>query len=92
MSHVIYVVTNSHLIDLFNVEHRELMKGVFEELLYYHTLVYCDNDMCERRISTENALVANILGNDYYFCNHDCQSYGDWSIRYDWRRYHRRNI
>ena len=74
------------LINTFNPVHREKMFLVLEELVYYNTLTRCDNDMCEKEISIENAIEGSILGGTYYFCDENCQSNGEWSIRYDWRK------
>lgn len=81
----------SILIDTFNVNHRKQMNEVCDELLYNASLVYCGNDMCEQEIFTCDAIETTILGHTYHFCdNNYCRGYGEWSIRYDYRKYMRR--
>ena len=72
----------------FNPEHKEKMKSVFDELHEYHKVVYCDNDMCEKPFDIDDAYVSNMAfsKHDFYFCCEDCQSYGEWSIHYDYRK------
>jgi len=71
-------------------EHRDIFKIVLEEMIYYSNFIDCDNDYCEMRISKVDAVTKYILGDEYYFCNSDCGSYGEWSIRYDYRKSLRR--
>jgi hypothetical protein len=47
--------------------------------------------MCEQEITTWDAIESEILGYTYHFCdNNYCEGYGEWSIRYDYRKYMRR--
>lgn len=79
------------VIDTFNVNHRKQMKDVFDEMLYYASLTICGNDYCEREISTWDAIETTVLGHTYHFCdNNYCEGYGEWSIRYDYRKFMRR--
>ena len=72
-------------------EHRLHMNEVFDELLYVTNIVWCDNEKCELEIDKRNAIYKKIVCIDCYFCSDNCQSYGDWSIRYDLRKEKRRN-
>ena len=74
----------------YNPEHKKIMKLVFDELNDYHSTVYCDNDMCEQPFHIDKAYTTNILKQECHFCCEDCQSYGEWSIRYDYRKSMRR--
>lgn len=78
------------LISEYNVFHREDMNCVNEELLYNASRVMCDNDMCEREISKLHCNISSFLNTECYFCDEDCEGYGMWSIRYDYRKRQRR--
>ena len=79
------------IIDTFNVNHRKQMIHVFDEMLYNASLTFCGNDMCEQEISIYDAIETKILGHTYHFCdNNYCEGYGEWSIRYDYRKFMRR--
>jgi hypothetical protein len=78
------------LVNTFSAEHRSNMKEVLEELLYRAHIVYCMNENCERQICLCAALQTTIIGDIYYFCDEECSSYGEWSIRYDYRKSMRR--
>jgi hypothetical protein len=80
------------LVNTFSAEHRSNMKEVLQELLYRAHIVYCMNDMCERQICLCAALQTTIIGQIYYFCDEECSGYGEWSIRYDYRKSMRRRI
>lgn len=81
-------------IAMFNVEHRKNMFPVLDELYDHCNLVYCDNDMCEREvykeecIQTQFSFMENV---DFYFCCESCESYGTWSIHYDYRKSRRQS-
>ncbi len=73
----------------FNVAHRKNMFPVLDELYDHCNLVYCDNDMCEREVYKEECIHTKfcfIKEVDFYFCCDHCESYGSWSIRYDYRK------
>ena len=74
------------LIDSFNCQYRDNMIEVLQELSYQFTLTTCDNDTCENEISTETAVVKRILGGIYYYCDVPYCGYGEWSLRYDYRK------
>lgn len=88
-----------HLIDYiweFAPSHRDQLNDVMEELDDYFT-VYCSNDMCQGEIHRNDAIFKTITIHDYrrhvqkyYYCCEHCASYGDWSARYDMRKYFRR--
>ena len=78
----------------YDPNHRERLNLVLDELVYTVNWTYCSNDMCECDINIldENTVIESILGLTHYFCNSDCLSYGEWSIRYDYRKMKRRNL
>jgi hypothetical protein len=80
------------LVNTFSAEHRSNMKEVLEELIYYTSIACCMNENCERQIYLSNAVQTTIIGDIYYFCDEQCSSYGEWSIRYDYRKSMRRQI
>lgn len=78
-------------ISSFNPEHRKNMSYVLDELNDYHT-VYCDNDICEKKLNKAESIEVTIELDKYMnlnFCNEYCKSYGLWSIRYDYRKCYR---
>ena len=81
------------LIYEYNPEHRVLLNDVLCELNYVVNCTYCDNDMCEKEIyvNDEGIIHKDIFGCTYYFCSGYCDSYGTWSIGYDYRKHNRRN-
>lgn len=83
------------LVNTFSVEHRPKLatvhvdlyhKSVMDEIIYNNSLTYCSNDMCENNILKNKSVMSEILGYEHYFCDEECQSYGEWSIRYDYRK------
>ena len=65
--------------------------STIDEMLYNASLTFCGNDMCEQEISIYDAIETKILGHTYHFCdNNYCEGYGEWSIRYDYRKFMRR--
>lgn len=86
------VELESHIYD-FNYHHRVIHKEklniVLDELDYVTNYIYCGNDMCEKEIYKVDSIESVVLNNVCYFCDEDCKSYGEWSIRYDYRKRHR---
>jgi hypothetical protein len=77
------------------VNHKDNLNIVLDELLYVTNYTYCDNDMCEEEICKLDSIEHTVLNNVCYFCDDHCKSYGEWSIRYDYkksRRLERHNI
>jgi hypothetical protein len=76
---------------LMFAHHKWDMHEVFHELLEA-TELYCDNDMCECSINIQSLDIIEtvILGRNCIFCSEDCAGYGEWSIRYDYRKAMRR--
>ena len=72
---------------LMFAHHKWNMYDVFDELLEKNYL-YCDNDMCECSINIQSPDIIEtvILGRNCIFCSEYCSSYGEWSIRYDYRK------
>ncbi len=68
------------------VIHRDSLNVVLDELLYVTNYTYCDNDMCEEEICKLDSIEHTVLNNVCYFCDDHCKSYGEWSIRYDYRK------
>ena len=67
--------------------HYEKYMDVMDELYEYMNLTICGNDMCEKEIYIYNSIETTILGRTCYFCDNDhCAGYGEWSIRYDYRK------
>ena len=86
------------LVSTFSVEHRPRLaivhvdlyhKIVMDELLYNNSWAYCSSDICEQKIRKNDSVMSVILGYEHHFCNNECESYGDWSIRYDYRKRNR---
>ena len=82
------------LVDIssYNLEHRENMTNVLDELLYVTNYTTCDNENCEIELYTkhDDCVTVMIINREYHFCNEACASYGTWSIRYDIRKQFRR--
>ena len=82
----------------YNPEHREKLNNVLDELDYVVNWTYCDNDMCEMSIhKLDNCTIKSsplplpmLKYSECYFCSEDCESYGTWSKRYDYRKSMRR--
>ena len=76
----------------YNPEHRKNMANVLDELLYVTSYAICDNEHCESELYTkhDDCVTVMIINHEYHFCNEDCASYGEWSIRYDYRKSRRR--
>ncbi len=77
------------MVSEYNAEHRKLMSYVFDELDNEVNVISCANDegCCyEFHIMYNEHIETEILGNTYYFCCEDCAGYGEWSIRYDYRK------
>lgn len=74
------------------VIHKEKLNIVLDELYYVTNYTYCDNDMCEKEICKSDSIEDSILNNVCYFCDEHCKSYGEWSIRYDYRKSRRQAI
>jgi|APSaa5957512535_1039671.scaffolds.fasta_scaffold366934_1 hypothetical protein len=72
----------------YNPEHRMKMHDVLEELYEYHNIVLCDYDMCEQPFDKNYGIISRMhfSNSDFHFCCDDCQSYGEWSISYDYRK------
>ena len=86
------------LVNTFSVEHRPNLEKVhvdlfhqfaMDELLYDNSWTYCANDMCEREILKDESVMSTIMDYEHHFCNDECESYGSWSIWYDYRKYGR---
>jgi len=81
--------TNIVFDDLDKYYHQQKLFPVMDELYDYCHLVYCDNDMCESEVYKEECIQTQfcfIKDVDFYFCCDHCESYGSWSIRYDYRK------
>ena len=76
----------------YNPEHRIKMNDVMDELYEYYNIVLCENDMCERPFDKNYGVTGNMYfsRHNFYFCCENCQSYGEWSIGYDFRKSMRR--
>lgn len=74
------------IIDEYNVEHRKHMNNVLHELLYSASLLCCNNEICEKMIFKAECVYSTYRGNVYSFCNNDCEGYGMWSIRYEYKK------
>tara|TARA_B110000285_G_scaffold130233_1_gene146347 strand:+ start:4880 stop:5200 length:321 start_codon:yes stop_codon:yes gene_type:complete len=72
----------------YNPEHRENMTHVLDELLYVTNYTTCDNENCEAELykHEDDCVTTWVVGNEHHFCNEECASYGEWSIRYDIRK------
>jgi hypothetical protein len=75
----------------YNPEHRENMVNVLDELLHVTNYTTCDNENCEADLYKycDDCVTTWIVGNEFHFCNEECASYGEWSIRYDIRKSYR---
>jgi hypothetical protein len=80
------------IIDEYNVVHRTNMNSVLNEMLYNASYVCCNNEICEKMILKAECITTMYIGTEYCFCNDDCNGYGMWSIRYDYRKKRRRYI
>ena len=69
-------------------EHRENMVNVLDELLYVTNYTTCDNENCEAELykHEDHCVTSWVVDNEHHFCNEECASYGEWSIRYDIRK------
>ena len=80
----------------YNPEHREKLNKVLDELDAVKNWTYCDNDICEKEIHKldEDTIESSPLPlREYYncyFCSEYCESYGTWSMCYDYRKSMRR--
>ena len=74
-----------------NLEHRENLANVLDELLHVTNYTTCGNENCEAELYKHqvDCVTTWIVGDEYHFCNEECSSYGTWSIRYDIRKSHR---
>lgn len=78
----------------YNVEHRDMMAEVLDELYWWHNEIRCDNDICEA-ICFKDECVSTRLSfsnHEFYFCCDDCMSYGEWSIQYDYLKARRHMV
>ena len=75
------------LVSEYNPEHRAWMAPVLDEI----RRVACENDDCHGPGNSREVVSASILGGTYHFCCPACASYGEWSLRYDYRKAMRRN-
>ena len=72
----------------YNPEQRENRTHVVDELLYVTNYTTCDNENWEADLyqHEDDSLHPWVVGNEHHFCNEECASYGEWSIRYDIRK------
>jgi len=85
----------NHIYDFsyqYRVIHKDKLNIVLDELHYVTNYTDCDNDMCEKEICKLDSIEHTILNNVCYFCDENCKSYGEWSIRYDYRKSRRQTI
>jgi hypothetical protein len=80
----------------YDPEHRVKLNEVLDELDYVVNWTYCASEMCEMSIhKLDNCTIKSsplpmLKYSECYFCSKDCESYGTWSKRYDYRKSMRR--